>query len=955
MSFSNINEFEVEKNLVQNFSKKTRNKKRKSCDFCFKRHLKCDRTRPVCKVCASRKNFDCLYIGFAETSDGGSFQGIQKLPRERASNSDISLSTLSNSISQSTESRELSVTNNKFSIEFFLKSKETPEKLNEIVKKEFVQNPLIASPISSCKNGNILFFGPTCYKASQFNIQKQDSIFKKIFETWEIVKNVDDTLPSDFFTSAESKLLEFNFQEESLFAAILKVIPKTKSDIKYYVGFYFLSSMIDTARILSEECVLNYIDEIFVTNRQPNSEGKYDDDDEIIVGIKRDENSNNYKMGIVLFILGISFFDTNFPDCILSFFAFLQGQTTAKSMHLEKVQFLVLKCFFSMAKGLTGKGFSDLVNLVGIMCNCVVEFKLNHFDVFSLYQREPLNKHVQIALNGDLKMLSRLFYIALFLDVICSFQNGKKPFISTSLYPVEWLLIKEIPDLQNNQLQCDMINSMKLFVFHSKRLLDELYKPIGIPKINDLLDNIANFIHNDLNLNEQCYGDIISDDKYQLSFCIAKIFVTSFTLESLISVLAIKKNFRFKDSSEELNDEEYYRLIDNQLVYYCLCVYQLASYMVQCVNKRQNIYIEDISKMFLPSKSNLPLPKVDKCLFCLSISPSFFVTFRIFTEFCQVLFYASIVPQNDDSSFLCIEKLLSKDKMDILNNSFDDVSSQFNSIALREFTATTSIRADIETKYSRFSSEEPHYLTKIYPKFHPALFQKGGLSKNLLAIKFTGLQLYCWFTKLYDEQSELEANLKQQLIKSQLNSKLVQTKEKFIRICFVTFLEKLKQQRDQKNESLKDQHFSQKSVSENLDVVSAVAATETPFRASPKDKTVTKTWNSHIINKENNNLSSNLIPFELLQKDNLILESPVSASLINDSSNNNMNVSDLFHWDMNFVDFSSKINWFDDVPMIGSASSITASNLFNYSEQTNENNTVHSGDEKKAGFKNETS
>lgn len=887
--------------------KRKRNRKIKSCKFCYRRHLKCDKTKPICSICVEKGFDECEYYSDDEL-------GTQNFKKQKKEVSYIS--SRKDSLTDSAQTVIMEGVRSYAKKHDILTSEDIKSKVGSMIginndykkdmQSELKPNPLLQSPTVMVKDERLLFFGPTCFRSSIARIDDDKGILKRVFKVWDLFKKEKNELRKNFkfSLSQEAKFLDYNSSEQDLLKEIVQVIPKTRQELKYYVSLYFKSPLYDTLRILNEEAVYSYIDEVF----------EEDVISETIVNITFTNKRNYYKAGIVMFILGLTFYGTILPDCITGFFIFLQGQSTGKMMFIEKIQFLVLKCFFSFVNGYTGGDFSHLVNLVGIMANTMIEFQLNTLTVETVYKNEPSLKYVENILGGNFKLLSRMFYVGMFVDVVCSYQNGKPLFISSLSYPDEWLLIKEEPDEKNSVLDCKILNKLKLFLYYSRRLLGEIYKPVGVPQTNKLLDNLFLFCHHDLRLNEMCYIDNIPKDKEELNFCIIMSFLTSFAIDLGISVLAVKRDLKFNDTSTEEKNEIFTTFTGNQLCYYCLCVNQVTLYLTKCIHQRQLIFEEEHKTLML--NENLKTIGCDKVIFFLSFAPRFCTGMRSFTEFFKVLFCTSLLTNEVEASYEYMEKLLAEDR--IVKNPQATIimlrSKEKNSEGLREFVKNTDIMKESRKTFTEDDSIHSYYLSKIYDKFHPAMFQKGDLNENLAKIEFTGLQLYGWFTMLHDEQTLLDDSIQEETIQFRLHVAHLTTKQNFARSSFNSFLETLKELRDKKfrkkSQNLLKQTLDRKSSSSNYSATPVPTLNENSKLTPSSYSTANSNSPINIFGTPSLHLSP--MNFDFSQK---------SFSMNNKTGRSNSNVlvnlpgSPMFGWDMNFVDFSSKMNWFMNSPL----------------------------------------
>ncbi|OBA24617.1 hypothetical protein HANVADRAFT_50777, partial [Hanseniaspora valbyensis NRRL Y-1626] len=402
----------------------TESRKRKrirKIKFCYRRHIKCDKVKPICTACQEKGSTDCSYYCDEEIAN------VQPLKKNKKPRQIPSVKGQISSSSESTEAKQSLVvddnlnaknnaTENEKQIDvIFGKSIKSDVSILEKVKLEFRPNPLLQTPTIAVKDERMLFFGPTCFRSSMSKIDKDGGTLRRVFQVWNPFKKEKHKFRKDlnFSLAQETKFLDYNSSENHLLKNIVEAIPRTRGDLKYYVSLYFESPIYDMLRILDRDIVSSYIDEVF----------EVEEGSDKIINITFTNKRNYYKAGIILYILGITLYGTLLPDCIVGFFVFLQGQSTGKMMFFERVQFLVLKSLFSFINGHNGGDFSHIVNLVGIMANTMVAFQLNNLNVQNIYKNEPSLAHVKDILGGNFKILSKMLYVGMFVDVICSCQN----------------------------------------------------------------------------------------------------------------------------------------------------------------------------------------------------------------------------------------------------------------------------------------------------------------------------------------------------------------------------------------------------------------------------------------------------------------------------------------------------------------------------------------------------
>ncbi|SGZ38065.1 uncharacterized protein HGUI_00265 [Hanseniaspora guilliermondii] len=857
-----------------------RNRKINSCKFCYRRHMKCNKEKPVCNVCKDRGEETCEY--FEENQKPSRvYPRIYKKKRKFKKDE----------VYKTPFGDKVSIENSGFS---------------HIQDVNLIPNPLTATPTLTVKDERMLFFGPTCFRSSLAKVETECGVLHNVFKMWNVFKKEKDAMRKslNFSLAQESKLLEKGINESLQFSNIVNVIPNTKEEIKYYISLYFKSPMHDTITLLSEESVMRYIDEVFIV--KPGSDTIYE--------VSYTNKRNYYKAGIVLFILGLTYYDTNYPDIVVSFFVFLQGQITGKLMFIERVQFLVLKSLFSVLNGYTGGDFSHLVHLIDLMCTSLVDFQLNKLNVVQIYEGHIALQHVKTALSDDYSLLSNIFLTGLFLDVICSYQNGKPLFINFDLYPNEWLLLEDFNDTPN--LSPKHLNKrhdtkeVKKFLYHSRALLSEIYKPAGEPKINKYIDNLIAYLHNDLNIEEICYGDSVPEDKFVLHETIFRTFMASFCTDLLLSVLSMKKDYKYDDAVVEKLTERESNKLCNQILFYALIVSQIDIFLTKCIHKSQLLFEETNKDLML--ESNSKLIGCDKVIFYMSFSPRFCNTMRSFVEFFKMLLSLPLTDPLMEGIFEYMDELV-KDEQNYLNKNPPLLSEtkQLNGENLREFVRNNNLKETIITKFNQMTNSEEYHLPRIYEKFHHEMFM--SINKDLSKFRFTSLQLYGWFVSLHNEQNALDKLLKDQTEKFKMQVGHIKSKQNFARQSFSLFLTKIINEKTKKgkkgNSSLLKTSLSKKKIKQDVSIEESVSSSVSHTNYS-SERTSSSTTSSPLVTPVPGSSRSN--SFYFMSKGQGISSPSGGFSPIQPNLLNGMTASPFYGWDMNFIDFSSKMNWFLD-------------------------------------------
>ena len=860
--------------------KRKRNRKINSCKFCYRRHMKCNKEKPFCDVCIERDADTCEY--YDENEKPSPTSPISK-KRKNPKKSEVLKLVLGDRIALEDSG------------------------YSHITDLNILPNPLTANPTFTIKDERTLFFGPTCFRSSLYKVESDSGALHNVFKVWNVFKKEKDAMRKTlkFSLAQESKLLETGTNENLQFSNIINVIPKTKEEIKYYISLYFKSPLHDSITLLSEDSVMRYIDEVFLVDAATNT----------ISEITYTNKRNYYKAGIVLYILGLTYFDTNYPDIVVSFFMFLQGHSTGKLMFIERVQFLTLKCLFSVLNGFTGGDFSHIINLIDTMCTSLVEFQLNKFNAVKIYENNIALQHVKTALSGDYTLLSNLFFTGLFLDVICAYQNGRPLFIGFDHYPNEWLLLEDVnqpTDMSKKQIhdKHHMI-IMKKFLYYSRALISEIYKPTGLPKINKHVNNLIDFIHNDLNLNEMCYGDTIPSDEYMLQEKIFQSFIASFGTDLLLSVLSMRKDYKYDEQIlEELSDTAA-NMLCNQILFYSLIVGQIDIYLTKCIHERQLLFEEKNKDLML--ENNSKTLGCDKVLFYMSFSPRYCNTMRSFVEFFKVLLSIPLSDPLIEGTFEYMDELTKEEELYLktIDSFVYSDSKEQNSDNLRQYVRDTNLKQEIIKKFNHTSSRNEYHLPKIYKKFHPDMII--SINKDLSKFKFTSLQLYGWFVNLHNEQNTLDRKLKDQTEQFKLQVAHMQSKQKFARRSFSLFLSQIINEKTKRGKSLKSS-LLKKSLNKSKPILKVPIDDSSTVNNQHTNSAFSKTSSSV-------NASPLVTPVGGASRSNSFcfmaktpgLNSPISDfSQIQGGILNNTSASPFLGWDMNFIDFSSKMNWFLD-------------------------------------------
>ncbi|KAL6949917.1 hypothetical protein ACO0QE_000584 [Hanseniaspora vineae] len=352
-----------------------------------------------------------------------------------------------------------------------------------------MHNKILDLGCLTLKNERYMYFGATSIKSSMTN--SDSSFLIKLHEGWKEYRKyrMKGKRLTKYSLMREIATLERTDKVPTM-ERMLNDLPPKIDIIELYVDMFFKSSLHKYFHILSEKKVKEDVRKVF---KADSVTGK-------IVKINYTGKKNFYTVGVILMILAFTFYDITMPSSLLEFFVFLEGITTGKPMFVERAQFLCLKALHRIITGCTGGDGSHLLNLVGSLCTTVVGLGL-HRDVCEIY-----HKDVEY-LGGDVQILKNIFYWTLFADLFVSTQYGKQLFITPDLYVPENLLLPEKYEEQNTQsfdssladnqqnhsfddsltTQRKRLNVLKLFLYHMRYIVAQVYQPLGTPDVLKLI------------------------------------------------------------------------------------------------------------------------------------------------------------------------------------------------------------------------------------------------------------------------------------------------------------------------------------------------------------------------------------------------------------------------------------------------------------------------------------
>ncbi|SCU91291.1 LAFA_0F02894g1_1 [Lachancea sp. 'fantastica'] len=492
--------------------KRRRRKTIKSCTFCRQRKLKCDQKRPMCGACMARKLPECVYtsgFNFQLTSDElfskqpnvALLRRIKELEEtldkstleeEPAVETDVGSSS-SNGNSTNTSERDpdsvasttdIGSSGNCNTVQSDASAVPTAnDGISTQLEASSYQNPIMEGQKRNLsdfyvlreKDGRFIYYGPTSIRAiitasgDRF-VAEYVKVWRKVKSELDAWKNVHGGLLTMDYSS-----LEYS-GSGSLINSILPDLPHYEI-IRSRLEEFFDDPLHTYYQFLDKDKVIHDFEVCFIPGyialkgndnvpRRP-------------VALLLTENKQNFfNIGIVLMILSLIHFKKNIPASFQRLSISLLGFTTAKSVYVERAQFLLLMCMLRMYSGLSGSGCSHLVSLSSLLCSTSMSLGL-HKDIKTLYQN-------QTSFVGSISSLENVWYWTLFVDLNVSFDIGSPATITSAHYDDTKLLTSEI----------GRIPLLRNFLFVGRKCMRALYDPVNRPPLMTLVSQMTDFIQN---------------------------------------------------------------------------------------------------------------------------------------------------------------------------------------------------------------------------------------------------------------------------------------------------------------------------------------------------------------------------------------------------------------------------------------------------------------------------
>ncbi|CCD26788.1 Pdr8p NDAI_0I02190 [Naumovozyma dairenensis CBS 421] len=461
---------------------KKRRKQIKSCMFCRKRKLKCDKAKPMCGQCKERKLPDCLYtdFNFPVNSMKDLFDNTpnlelmeriklleqevdelrrqQQLPSRQSINTNVSNNNISNS-------------NN---------IQDTIFKHETIMVRE-MGNPLWNFRIQKISQGKSLIFGPTSWKTSIY--LESEPVREKHFDLWgEIISNQKIWNQEHGITTKEFSVLESSIANDlTVMESMCQELPRYE-EIKTCLADYFTSPLRELLEIMPEKTIVSVFEQHFIAG------GAFDPKTGIKQSIKFSirEPQDYFRVGVIVSIICIQKFPQQIPASIEKFFTFLSGVPLSSVNSIDKAYFFAFQYIYRIyhCPNANWDG-SEVADLVALLCQSCLNLGLDDMDRWCKDEGGEQGEE-QKDVNGnsyddEVKSLTLLWNFTLFADVCVSFDMGKPLFISNNHFDHTRYFRNVLTDKSVGPKKCRRDRLMKNFLKVGRQCIN---------KVNDLMEPV---------------------------------------------------------------------------------------------------------------------------------------------------------------------------------------------------------------------------------------------------------------------------------------------------------------------------------------------------------------------------------------------------------------------------------------------------------------------------------
>lgn len=369
---------------------KKRRKQVKSCLFCRKRKLKCNKLKPMCQQCSTRKLPKCVYLSEYNYDVVSLDELFDKHPNVKLLDKITHLES------------QLDVSN-------------SPNKQNLI-------NPLTTFKTAHWKGNQLYIFGPTSWRTI---VTADGTKFQLEFiNLWQKLKpkSIKKSIEcSDLFLSPIKSDVTHKIDDTistiSLTQSVCNDLP-TFTQIKNCLDMFFNGPFHEFLCILDPQKTWKDLYECFIV----------DQTNDRVIDMRPLDNSNFFKIGIILYIILLTLYDNTsyIPESLVIYFVQVNGAMCMDINFTERAQFLLMNCYYKIHHGEYSRwDGTQILSMIAQTIECCLTLGL---DNVGKWYRNKEN------IVGDLKFLENTMIWTLFTDVFTSFDLGKPTTISNEMF-----------------------------------------------------------------------------------------------------------------------------------------------------------------------------------------------------------------------------------------------------------------------------------------------------------------------------------------------------------------------------------------------------------------------------------------------------------------------------------------------------------------------------------------
>lgn len=518
---------------------KKRFKPLKSCAFCRKRKLKCDKQKPRCSSCARRNLPVCVYIENAFTAEmvqNGTVSSLQLLERIRTLEKQLADKETKNMLKSINESRS-----NDYGLNMMSDASKSPLGIPGSIdtlspdsvsgRSSYSVNPYLNHSYLQAKSyGRVTLYGPTSLRTYILNqnsdfAKKYQSLWVKIKEERQKYKKKHEISLLRELKTVETLPIS---DHGSLLADICKELPSYAQIAQIVSSFFDTEETNELNQILDKQKVMKDFADYFITGNRKNDDGEL-----LIEKLVPDNKYNLYKLGIILMILCIKHFFEEMPASIEKYFIFIAGLTSGKTMYIEKAQFLVMYCYYRTiysSRGDTTHLLNLLFSLTGLVQTLALNTDLEH--TYGNMQN----------LVGSIDSLKKLYVWILYLDYWVCFEAGRPLLLQYK--PNELKQIKPSKN-QYDSYYKRMIGFLSL----ARPMMNVLFNSAVDPPLNAYCKLIYQFIEDEFRSIGNCRNLSLVE-----SFPLNDLRVLTLALATLETFYSMRIKYRNEDDVDLKDD-----------------------------------------------------------------------------------------------------------------------------------------------------------------------------------------------------------------------------------------------------------------------------------------------------------------------------------------------------------------------------------------------------------------